>query len=148
MSQSKVNIQEGFLCPQCHQNMPNTEILHAHFQNVHMKQSSTTVKGISWFCPVFLFRREILNWLFDISSQVYFPWQNKKSKVFKIILKLLMNHKNPMLNIFHSIQMIIIRNNIIWDMHVHIMNTLKVYVKINLIKYTPWQNEFYFELNY
>ena len=39
--------REGFLCPECHQDMGNAEILHQHFQNVHMKQTSTTAKGIT-----------------------------------------------------------------------------------------------------
>ncbi|CAF1240986.1 unnamed protein product [Rotaria sordida] len=40
------NTRAGFLCPKCHQDMSNMEMLQIHFQNVHMKQSSTTVKGL------------------------------------------------------------------------------------------------------
>ncbi|CAF3716965.1 unnamed protein product [Rotaria sp. Silwood1] len=40
------NAREGFLCPQCHQDMSNMEMLQLHYQNVHMKQSLTTVKGL------------------------------------------------------------------------------------------------------
>ncbi|UJR09952.1 hypothetical protein I4U23_014175 [Adineta vaga] len=47
MLQSIDNGRAGFLCPQCHQDMSNMEMLQVHFQNVHMKQasSSTTSKG-------------------------------------------------------------------------------------------------------
>ncbi|CAF3945844.1 unnamed protein product [Rotaria magnacalcarata] len=47
MLQTISDTREGFLCPQCHQDMGNLEMLQVHFQNVHMKQSSTVVKGIS-----------------------------------------------------------------------------------------------------
>jgi hypothetical protein len=40
------DVREGFICPQCHQDMSTMEMLHIHFQDVHMKQSSSTVKGI------------------------------------------------------------------------------------------------------
>jgi hypothetical protein len=46
MLQSIDNAREGFLCPQCHQDMSNMEMLQIHFQNVHMKQPSATTKGI------------------------------------------------------------------------------------------------------
>ncbi|CAF3474289.1 unnamed protein product [Rotaria socialis] len=47
MLQTIGDTREGFLCPQCHQDMGNLEMLQIHFQNVHMKQSSTIIKGIS-----------------------------------------------------------------------------------------------------
>ncbi|CAF3886287.1 unnamed protein product [Adineta steineri] len=42
------NAREGFLCPQCHQDMSSMESLQLHFQTVHMKQSSSTTKGSSF----------------------------------------------------------------------------------------------------
>lgn len=45
MLQAAGDVREGFICPQCHQDMSSMEMLQVHFQDVHMKQSSTTVKG-------------------------------------------------------------------------------------------------------
>jgi rabenosyn-5 len=47
MLQSIGDVREGFICPECRQDMSTIEMLHVHFEDVHMKQSSTTVKGIS-----------------------------------------------------------------------------------------------------
>jgi hypothetical protein len=47
MLQSIGDVREGFICPECRQDMSTIEMLHIHFEDVHMKQSSTTVKGIS-----------------------------------------------------------------------------------------------------
>ncbi|CAF1650816.1 unnamed protein product, partial [Adineta ricciae] len=43
------DVREGFICPQCHLDMSTMEMLHVHFQDVHMKQSSSTVKGLLSF---------------------------------------------------------------------------------------------------
>ncbi len=43
------DVREGFICPQCHQDMSTMDMLQIHFQDVHMKQSSSTVKGIFLF---------------------------------------------------------------------------------------------------
>jgi hypothetical protein len=45
MLQTIGEARQGFLCPQCHQDMSNMEMLQAHFQNVHMKQSVAAGKG-------------------------------------------------------------------------------------------------------
>jgi hypothetical protein len=39
------DVREGFICPQCHQDMSTMEMLQIHFQDVHLKQSASTVKG-------------------------------------------------------------------------------------------------------
>ena len=39
------NLREGFLCPQCHQDMSSMEMLQRHFQNVHMNPSPISPKG-------------------------------------------------------------------------------------------------------
>ncbi|CAF2387201.1 unnamed protein product [Rotaria sp. Silwood2] len=46
MLQSIGDVREGFICPQCHHDMSTMEMLQVHFQDVHMKQSSSTVKGL------------------------------------------------------------------------------------------------------
>ncbi len=46
MLQSIGDVREGFICPECHQDMSTIEMLHIHFEDVHMKQSSNTVKSI------------------------------------------------------------------------------------------------------
>ncbi len=46
MLQSIGDVREGFICPECHQDMSTSEMLHVHFEDVHMKPSSSTVKGI------------------------------------------------------------------------------------------------------
>ncbi|UJR36142.1 hypothetical protein I4U23_028880 [Adineta vaga] len=43
------DVREGFICPQCHLDMSTMEMLHVHFQDVHMKQPSSTVKGLFSF---------------------------------------------------------------------------------------------------
>ncbi|CAF0834449.1 unnamed protein product [Didymodactylos carnosus] len=43
---SLADIREGFICPQCHQDMSSMDMLQVHFQEVHIKQQSTTVKGL------------------------------------------------------------------------------------------------------
>ncbi|CAF0855503.1 unnamed protein product [Rotaria sordida] len=40
------DVREGFICPQCHHDMSTMEMLQLHFQDVHMKQSSSAVKGL------------------------------------------------------------------------------------------------------
>jgi len=40
------DVREGFICPECRQDMSTLEMLHIHFEDVHMKQSSSTVKGL------------------------------------------------------------------------------------------------------
>lgn len=45
MLQTVGDVREGFICPQCHQDMSTMEMLQLHFQDVHMKQPSSTVKG-------------------------------------------------------------------------------------------------------
>ncbi|CAF1476065.1 unnamed protein product [Adineta steineri] len=40
------DVREGFICPQCHLDMSTMEMLHVHFQDVHMKQPSSAVKGL------------------------------------------------------------------------------------------------------
>lgn len=52
MLQSIDTARKDFLCPECHQDMSNKEMLKVHFQNVHVnKQSSasTTSKSIEVF---------------------------------------------------------------------------------------------------
>ncbi|CAF0818412.1 unnamed protein product [Rotaria sp. Silwood1] len=49
MLQSIGDVREGFICPQCHHDMSTMEMLQIHFQDVHMKQSSSTVKGLFSF---------------------------------------------------------------------------------------------------
>jgi len=46
MLQTVGDVREGFICPQCHQDMSTMEMLQLHFQDVHMKQPSSTVKGL------------------------------------------------------------------------------------------------------
>ena len=48
MLQSIGDVRVGFICPECHQDMSTIEMLQIHFEDVHMKQSSSTVKGISF----------------------------------------------------------------------------------------------------
>ncbi|CAF0919780.1 unnamed protein product [Didymodactylos carnosus] len=43
---SLADVREGFICPQCHQDMSTMDMLQVHFQEVHLKQQSTTVKGL------------------------------------------------------------------------------------------------------
>jgi hypothetical protein len=38
-------IRQGFLCPECHQEMFNMETLQIHFQDRHTKQATSTAKG-------------------------------------------------------------------------------------------------------
>jgi len=38
--------REGFICPECHLDMSTIEMLQIHFEDVHAKQSSSTVKGL------------------------------------------------------------------------------------------------------
>jgi hypothetical protein len=66
MLQTIDTTHEGFLCPQCHQDMSNMEMLQLHFQTVHMKQPG---KGslYDWTCTLYE----------TISFQVLFPLQNK-----------------------------------------------------------------------
>ncbi len=40
------DVREGFICPQCHLDMSTMDMLQGHFQEVHMKQPSSTVKGM------------------------------------------------------------------------------------------------------
>lgn len=47
MLQSVGDVRQGFICPECHQDMSSIEMLQIHFEDVHMKQSSSTVKGIN-----------------------------------------------------------------------------------------------------
>jgi len=50
MLQSVGDVREGFICPECRQDMSTIEMLQIHFEDVHMKQSPSTVKGkISFF---------------------------------------------------------------------------------------------------
>jgi rabenosyn-5 len=46
MLQSIGDVREGFICPECHQDMSTIEMLHIHFEDVHTKQSSNTVKSL------------------------------------------------------------------------------------------------------
>jgi len=46
MLQSVSDVREGFICPECRQDMSTIEMLHIHFEDVHMKQPSSTVKGL------------------------------------------------------------------------------------------------------
>lgn len=46
MLQTLDTVREGFICPQCHQDMSNMETLQIHFENVHLKQSSTVAKSM------------------------------------------------------------------------------------------------------
>jgi len=39
------DVREGFICPQCHLDMSTMDMLQGHFQEVHMKQPPSTVKG-------------------------------------------------------------------------------------------------------
>ncbi|CAF1194385.1 unnamed protein product [Rotaria magnacalcarata] len=49
MLQAVGDVREGFICPQCHQDMSTMEMLQVHFQDIHMKQSPSTVKGLFSF---------------------------------------------------------------------------------------------------
>jgi hypothetical protein len=58
MLQTIDTTREGFLCPQCHQDMSNMEMLQLHFQTVHMKQpgkGNCTIKYIRYM-KLYLFR--------------------------------------------------------------------------------------------
>jgi hypothetical protein len=46
MLQSIGDVREGFICPECRQDMSTIEMLQVHFEDVHMKPSASTVKGI------------------------------------------------------------------------------------------------------
>lgn len=46
MLQSVGDVRQGFICPECHQDMSSIDMLQIHFEDVHMKQSSSTMKGI------------------------------------------------------------------------------------------------------
>lgn len=62
MLQSIGDVREGFICPECRQDMSTIEMLHIHFEDVHMKQTSSptsAVKGrnydsFSKFCISFV----------------------------------------------------------------------------------------------
>ena len=68
MSQATGNIQKDFLCPHCHEDMSNAEMLQVHLQTVHQAQSSTTSKGT------------------EIDTIFCFRWILTKSTNFRFIL--------------------------------------------------------------
>lgn len=49
MFQTYSNVREGFICPECHLDMSTFEMLQAHFEDAHRKQSSAPVKGLFSF---------------------------------------------------------------------------------------------------
>ena len=49
MLETTNNIREGFICPQCLQDMSTMDMLQIHFQDVHSKQSLSTVKGFCFY---------------------------------------------------------------------------------------------------
>jgi hypothetical protein len=70
MLQSIGDVREGFICPECRQDMSTIEMLQIHFEDVHMKQSPSTVKGkiIFLFCFYFVFVCFVLG-LFSLAKQ-------------------------------------------------------------------------------
>lgn len=69
MLQSIGDVREGFICPECRQDMSTIEMLQIHFEDVHVKQissSSSAVKGIEYL-DIFNFSN------FRVLLQGYFP---------------------------------------------------------------------------
>jgi hypothetical protein len=64
MLQSMNDVREGFICPQCHLDMSTMDMLQGHFQEVHMKQPSSTVKGILLNEVEFLFENFFVRFIF------------------------------------------------------------------------------------
>lgn len=146
MAQPTGNRRNDFRCPECSQDMPNMEMLQVHLQTIHKKQPPTPAKGMA--------RLTILSFLFEflqnicmLHSQVYSHWLKRKSRVFKIILKLQLRlyQQNPLLNCFLPIPMRPITK---LDICVHMMIIFEVYERLDSIKSSLIQDKLYCEWNY
>ena len=76
MLNSDDQIQEGFLCPECHRDMSNMEMLQNHYQTVHLRTSTSltsSFKGNHFFAAI---RSIVQN---GSISQVFSRWLNRNS---------------------------------------------------------------------